>query len=358
MSALDAEFYSRIPKADLHRHLEGALRPVTLWEFHQNNQLTLFPDFQALVKAVQIPKGFYPGFKAFLDYFPPLRFPYGKLNALDRIARECVLDAGRDGVAHLEIRFSPVFWARRVIGCAEPLPTVDECERASEALIRGAQAEAARQGLTLAFICCLGRHFGAEGNRPATELLKRPIGALFDAVDVAGDEVIPLSVLDEPLNQWRDAGKWLTLHAGECSDEYGGLGAKSVREAIEVYGAQRIGHGIRAIEDPAVVELLRGRGIALEVCLTSNVQTRSANSYEEHPLRKLVQAGVNVTLNSDDPSLSDCTLSEEYGHAHEKCGLTVDELRALAINTIRYSLQSQEKRDWLVRRVEDAFACL
>jgi adenosine deaminase len=335
--------------------LEGSIRLQALWHFNRDNKPIQFPSPEAMKKAVQIPKGQYPGFSAFLNCFPPLRFPYGKIDALKRVARECVEDAANDGIAHLEIRFSPVFWARRVIGVTEPLPTVDECERASEAIISSSREMAAKRGVTLAFICSLGRHFGADGNLPATELLKRPIAKDFSAVDVAGDEKIPLSTLDKQLKAWRDAGKQLTLHAGECTDEYGGLGACSVREAVEVYGATRIGHGIRAHEDSAVVALLVEKKVALEICITSNVQTRSVVSYKQHPLGKLLRAGVNVTLNSDDPVVSDCTLSEDYYFAQNYCGLSKAELQRVAVNTVKAAYLDESQKAKLVERVNAAF---
>ena len=130
--------------------------------------------------------------------------------------------------------------------------------------------------------------------------------------------------------QARGRGLRLTCHAGETT------GPRSVWEALDI-GAERIGHGIRAIEDPRLVEHLRDRRIPLEVCITSNLRTGAVASLKEHPVRKLFDAGVPVILNTDDPALFECTLTSEYALAAREFRFTEDELAGIAANALRFA---------------------
>jgi adenosine deaminase len=225
-------------------------------------------------------------------------------------------------------------------------------EAAAETLVRAARQEARRRGVSIVFIVCLNRGVELTVNRPATDLLRRPIGAHLAGLDVAGDEAVPIGPLGDLIRPWQAAGRVVTLHAGE---DPRGAGAASVREAVEVWRADRIGHGVRAAEDPATVAWLARKGIPLEAALTSNVQTRAVASYRTHPLGALLRAGVRVTLNSDDPVISGATLSEDYARAHERTGLNWDELRQLAIHGARAAFLPPAARAKLARRIAAAW---
>jgi adenosine deaminase len=283
-----------------------------------------------------------------------LRFRYGGPGEIERLSREAVEDAALDGVVHLELRFSPVFLARRFHEqpdgdpfTAAP-PPFEEIEAVAEAIVRGARAEAQRRNVSVAFILTLNRAGGTALNRPATGLLRRPMGEAIAAVDVAGDESLPLDELKPLLAEWREAGKVLTLHAGE---DPRGDGAARVREAVLVYGATRIGHGIRAIEDASTVSLLRERGIVLETCLTSNIQTGAAASYEAHPLKRLLAAGVRATLNSDDPTISGIRLSDDCDRAVTRAGLSKGDLRQATVNAAAGAFMTDAQRARLLGRL-------
>lgn len=343
-----------LPKVELHRHLEGAFRIGTLWEFHRSQGAKLHASEAALRAALEVPPGEAPGFLPFLSRFAAVRFPYGDLDAIRRLGREAVEDAHADGIVHQEIRFSPVFLARRLreVPVSDAPPPDELVEAAAEALITGARATAGKLGVSVAFICCLGRHFSAAVNRPSADLLRRPVGRHFAALDVAGEEACPMAGMDGFFEPWRAAGKGLTLHAGEDPD---GPGARNVREAVEVYGADRVGHGVRAAEDSATLELLRECGTVLEVCVTSNVQTTVAAGYEQHQLKALLDAGVKATLNTDDPVLSAIDLTEEYARAHERCGLSLRQLRALAVAAAEAAFLPAPERAALAERVAEAW---
>ncbi|HEY3319712.1 MAG TPA: adenosine deaminase [Planctomycetota bacterium] len=354
MTALDLQSLRKLPKVDLHRHLEGSLRLETLWEFHCRQKQTLHASFEALRVACTVAPGEIPGFAAFLERFAGLRFRYGGLDDIARLSAEAVADAAADGVIYLELRFSPVFWARRIKD-VQPLTAVDsleEVEAASVAVITGALSEALRHGIHVGFLVSLGRQFDVAVNQPSADLLRCPIGSEFRGIDLSGDErcsALPFRAL---INSWRAAGKGVTIHAGEDSSA---AGAANVSEAMDVLRATRIGHGVRVVEDPALVRELGETGVVLEQCPTSNIQTASVTSFEAHPLKKLLASGVRVTINTDDPSISQTSLSQEYHLALTRCGLTPDELRRCALNAAHATFLPDVVKAELVKRVASAF---
>jgi adenosine deaminase len=351
--------YHAIPKIDLHRHLEGALRPETLWDFHQREKQSVYTDFAALKAAVTVPLGERPGFPGFLSRFNGLYFRYGGLKALERLAAEAVADAAEDGVIYLELRFSPAFAARRLKENppggwlnAPPEPR-EAAEAAAEAIIGAARAEAARRKIHVGFILSLGRHFRLAGNLPQAELLSRPVGKQFCGIDLAGFEAILAAEFREVIAQWRASGKGVTIHAGEDPQ---GPGAKNVREAIDELHADRIGHGVRAGEDALLVKRLAEQKTALELCPTSNLQTQACPSWELYPLKRYLEAGVRVTVNTDDPAISQITLSDEYAHATEECGLTHAELKQCTLNAAEAAFATPDQKKSLINQIQETWA--
>jgi len=344
----------RRPKVDLHRHLEGALRPATLWDFHQRQRQTRHTSFAELLRAIQVQPGEGPGFQSFLAKFDGLRFRFGDLDALARLAREAVADAAADEVVHLELRFSPVFFLRRTYGQPRPLDAVDDprdVAAVASAIIEAAQAEARRHGIAVAFIATLGRHLGVAVNQPTADLLHAPVGGSVGALDLAGDEAVCAQNFAPLLQRWQAAGRVLTIHAGE--DPHG-RGPAAIREALAL-GATRIGHGVRAIEDAALVAELAARGTTLEICPTSNLQTGVCTDLRTHPLAALLKAGVRVTLNTDDPTFHPTTLSAEYFAALQSGLLDADQLRACVLHAAGAALLPPGERAVLLARLTSAW---
>ena len=352
---LDFDTLRVLPKIDLHRHLEGSLRPETLWEFHCREKQSVHASFEALKAVYMISHGTAPGFQNYLSRFSAIRFRFGEIETLERIAAEAVDDAAADGIIHLELRFSPVGFARRIntqlttddrFRTEDPITNV---EQAATAIVRGARREAAKHGMSLAFIVTLGRHFGVHVNRPAGELLTSSIGTELSALDLAGEESYSMLEFLDIFNAWKKAGRGITIHAGE--DPHG-AGAQNVRQALDQCKASRIGHGVRAVEDPALLTRLAKEEVALEVCLTSNIQTHTCASYETHPIGKLLLAGVRVTLNTDNPVLNGITLSREYANAIEHCGLDGQQLKHCVLNAARSAYLSDAEKTILIQRIE------
>src|SRR5262249_33197699 len=168
------------------------------------------------------------------------------------------------------------------------------------------------------------------------------------AIDLAGDEAhFPGTRFRRHFERARSAGLRITVHAGEAA------GPESVHQAIEELGAERIGHGVRAIEDEAVLELIAARGIAIESCPTSNVQTSTVASYAAHPLPAFLRRGLLVTLATDDPGISAIDLPYEYRVARDELGLGTEELRRLQSNGVAAAFLSDAERAALWRRKQE-----
>jgi len=330
------------------------LRHATLWEFHQKQQQSLHASLEALTEATSIADGQAPGFTEFLSRFDKLRFKYGGPEEIERIAAEAVADAAADGIVHLELRFSPVFYARRMKD-AQPLDAVEstaEVEAAAQAVVRGAMREAAKTKMSLTFIATLARHLGLQVNVPTLELLKRPVGSYIMGLDLAGDESFPGFDFSKSFCRWKAYGRGITVHAGE---DPRANASQSVIEAARVLRAARIGHGIRAFSDKQLMTQLAKSRMPLETCPTSNVQTQACESYAAHPLKAMIESNVNATINTDDPSICRTTLTREYQLAMSACGLDWPQLRQCAINASRSAFLLINSRTDLIKRITAAW---
>jgi adenosine deaminase len=168
-------------------------------------------------------------------------------------------------------------------------------------------------------------------------------------IDLAGQEAgYPANPFFQLFNKAKDAGFGITVHAGEWS------GPKNIRDGIEFMGAKRIGHGVRVIEDSKIAQLARERTTTFEVCPTSNVQSGAVPSYNFHPLRDMLYLGLNVTLNTDDPSISNITLSDEFALAVERLSITLDEVKKMIINAARASFLPEAERTTLVNDLTES----
>lgn len=253
----------------------------------------------------------HPGLVEFLDKFHWSMAVLADADACERLAFENIEDAARERLDYVELRFSPVFMAR-----AHDL----DAAAVTEAVIAGVRRGVERFGVHAGLIGIMSRTYGVETCRRELEILLAQKEHLV-AMDLAGDEAAwPARLFQEHFRIARDAGLRITVHAGEAA------GPESIREAIELLGAERIGHGIAAAKDPELMDLLREKRIGLECCLTSNVQTSTVASFEDHPLKRFLQEGILATINTDDPGISGIDLDHEYETAAPAAGLTVEEI--------------------------------
>ncbi|GAA3627635.1 adenosine deaminase [Kineosporia mesophila] len=291
---------------DLHRHLEGSLRVSTILELahRDGHPLALVPDPEDLLVA----RGPLGGLVPFLTKVDVAASAFPGPDDWNRAAREAVDDAAADGLDYLELRFSPWFISQET-GLAP--------EAVIDAVADGIKTE---HRVEVGLIGILLRDLGPERGLDQVEtLLSRR--ETFCAVDLAGNEAgVPAREFVPAFARARDAGLHVTVHAGE------GAGPASVWEAVRHLGAERIGHGVRSAEDPQLMEHLAGKGITLEVALTSNLHTGVARSYRGHPVHALLAAGVPVALATDDPRASAITLSGEFERATNDVGLDPEQI--------------------------------
>lgn len=328
-----AEFYRGIPKVDLHRHLEGSLRLNTLLEVGRSHGLNL-PNTSKLRELVQIGNEEPFTFENFLSKFQTLRLFYRSPEIIARLTREAVADAAADNVRYLELRFTPV-----ALGRAEqfPLPEVIDW------VIDGARKAEAEFGVITRLVASVNRHEDPKLAAEVAQIAADRIGRGIVGLDLAGNEASYSGLLfTSVFREARQAGLHITVHAGEWGP------ASNVAEAITQLGADRIGHGVRVLENPHVTALARERGSVFEVCITSNYQSGVIPSRSVHPLARMVSLGLNVTINTDDPSISQIRLSDEYKIACEDLGLSLDTLRERVLASGRAAFLPQDERQRLV----------
>lgn len=335
--------YIHIPKVEIHRHLEGSLRLSTLREAARAHAIELpeQPDLGALVQ-MQPEDGY--DFAAFLSKFGTLRLFYQSPELIDRLVREVVEDARNDSIRYLELMFTPVALSR-----VKGYPLGDVMDWVSRAALEAGKLYGVQVGL----IASVNRHEPVELAETVIGLSADRLGQGVVGVNLAGNEAqfsaLPFAGL---FRQAKQAGLGVTIHAGEWGP------AENVREAILELDADRIGHGVHVIDDPYITALAREREIVFEVCITSNLQTGSVPALHEHPIRAMLAEGLKVTLNSDDPAISQITLSHEYQLACEQLGISRAELDVMIQTAAEGALLPEDERLRLLERVRFELAAV
>jgi len=322
----------KLPLIDLHRHLDGNIRLETILDLADEHGIELpGNDVESLRPHVQV-IGRVASLMDFLHKFEYLTLVLCDLDACRRVALENVQDAAREGLAHVELRFSPWFMS---------LPHKLDPAAVTEAIADGIEAGIEETGISVGIIGILSRTFGVETATKELDALLS-CNAHLTALDLAGDELgYPAVLFKQHFDRARDAGLEITVHAGEAD------GPASVWSAIRDLGATRIGHGFRSLEDPKLVQFLAEERIGLEICLTSNVQIDAVHGYHAHPMRPLMEAGVLTSLNTDNLAISGIDLKHEYEVAAPAAGLDAGQIRQAQENALEMAFLSDEKKQAL-----------
>jgi len=330
--------YRALPKVELHRHLEGSLRLDTMLEIAKQHGITIPADVLRLSTLVQVQEQDKFTFQNFLSKFNTLRLFYRSPDAIHRITREAIEDAAKDNVKYMELRFTPVALSR-----AERFPLHDVINW----VIASTKEAAHKHNINVKLIASVNRHESAEIAEQVAWLAADHMSDGIVALDLAGNEAeFPSKPFYGIFKEAKQAGLHVTIHAGEWGP------AIHVKEAIEELGAERIGHGVRVLENENITALTRERGTACEVCITSNYQSGVVESLETHPLMKMFEKGINVTINTDDPSISRITLSHEYYNACDALQMPQYTLKERIIAAAQAGFLPNEEKEKLVSQLK------
>jgi adenosine deaminase len=334
MTVVTRSLLEQLPKAELHCHLDGSVRPETLLDLGRQYGVAMPRDDAEALREYMIVRD-HSTLEEYLTRFQTTLSVMQTSEALERIAYELATDAAREGVWYLETRFAPNLNTRGGLTSAQAL----------EAAIKGLARAERDCGIISRVLVCALRTLPPSSSLEMARLAVDFHGSGVVGFDLAGAEHgNPASAHAEAFGYARAHDLPCTCHAGE------GDGAGSVRDAVHSCCANRIGHGTRLIEDAELTEYVNDRRIAVEVCLTSNVQTRATSSLEAHPLPEYLRRGLNVVLNTDNRLMSGTTLSDEYELASAQLGLGFDDLAQMALNGFESAFLSFAERQALLTR--------
>ncbi|MET8952818.1 adenosine deaminase [Streptomyces sp. NPDC004393] len=342
---VDAELIRRLPKAVLHDHLDGGLRPATVVELAAavgHTLPTTDPDELAAWYFEAANSG---DLVRYIATFEHTLAVMQSREGLLRVAEEYVLDLATDGAVYAEVRYAPELNTQGGLSMSEVVEAVQEGLAAGMA-----KAAAAGTPVRVGTLLCGMRMF--DRVREAADLAVAYRDAGVVGFDIAGaEDGFPPADHLAAFEHLRRESVPFTIHAGEAH------GLPSIHQALQVCGAQRIGHGVRITEDIVDGKLgrlaswVRDRRVALEMCPTSNLQTGAATSIAEHPITALKDLGFRVTLNTDNRLVSGTTMTREMSLLVEEAGWSVEDLRTVTVNALKSAFIPFDERNALIRDV-------
>jgi len=332
------------PKLDLHLHLDGSMLPETAWELAKERSITLpadnLDDFRSFIIVTA-------DCRSVNEYLKRFEMPLSILQdteSLVRVTRELVELLAGQGLAYAEIRFAPQLHTRTALGQRDAI----------EAVLQGAkEGMAACPSIEVGILLCtmvIGPSaLNMEANLETVQLAKAYLGKGVVGIDLAGAEgIVPLEEFAPIFDLAKELQIPYTCHAGDSQ------GPETVFAALN-FGSKRIGHGHHIFNDQALCARAIRDGVTLEICPTSNIQCETQPSYEEHPLRRLIDMGMRCTINTDNMILSDINLDKEYDRCLNQMGLTYNDLIRCNINSVRASFMPEEKKTVLI---DQLISCL
>jgi len=338
----DAAYFHAIPKAELHLHLDGSVRPQTVLELAKENGVPLptedlakLPDFLEANENTA----------SLVEYITFFELPIAVLQtvpALERATYELCEDLKHDNVRYAEIRYGPWLHVQQGLSLTDVI----------RAALSGWTAGRKAFGLEGGIIVTALRDMPPAQNLALAQVAGRFVNDGVIGFDLAGDEAGHPPILHEDAFRLaRSLGLNITIHAGEAA------GPESVRQAIAM-GALRLGHGIRAQEDPEVVATIRENGVQLDTAPTSNAQTKAVRRLEDHPLKRFFEQGIKVTISTDSRTVSHITLSQEFQNAVAALGCSLDQVWAMNLQALEGGFADEVSRARLRHEFADAEAML
>jgi adenosine deaminase len=332
------EILKKIPKIELHCHLDGSVRPETMYELllKEGEKLEVkdIKEFERLVSV----KEECDSLKEYLKKFSyPLKVMQRGEN-IERITYELLEDLSKQNVKYAEIRFAPFLSMEKGLSFDEVVSSV----------LKGMdRAKKEFNILSNAILICM-RHENVENSLKVVEYGEKYLGKGVAAVDLAGNEHdFPPEIHREAFQLAYEKGYNITIHAGET-----GI-VENIPKSIELLHAKRIGHGIAAIKDSKVIELLKEKNIFLEMCPISNLQTKAVDSIEDYPIKTYLEEGIGVTINTDNTTVSNTTLDKEYEFLMDNLGFSIEDIIKLIDNSVEAAFLPQSEKEHLRKIIKE-----
>ena len=320
---------------DLHLHLDGSLSLASVRDLAQLPNMDIEPDDEKLLKMLQVG----PDCKDLNEYLEKFSFPCSLLQKPEAITRSMTnlrRELKNQGLIYAEIRFAPQLHLLQGLTQRQVI----------QAAVDGLKSEGVKASLIL---CCMRGKGNHEENLETVRLAAEFLGKGVCAIDLAGAEALfPNDDFEDLFELARKLGVPYTIHSGEAD------GPASVIKALE-FGTRRLGHGVRSVEDPALMERLAREGITLELCPTSNLNTNIYNSIEDYPLVRLMDAGIRVTLNTDNTMVSGVSLQSEWEKVMDTFHLSREQIRILQRNSAEGVFGDDTLKQWLLREIDCRF---
>ncbi len=337
---VDREILERLPKTDLHVHLDGSLRPETIWELSREDEVELpFGSVEDVRRwfAEELPER---DLVAYLERFDVTTSVMQTEESLERVAFELVEDAARENVWYMEVRYAPILSQKRGLSLRQVVDAINRGLERGQATYPRTQAHQ---------IICGLRHFEPERAVRMAALAVEYKGRGVLAFDLAGAEKDnPAKRFNEAFALVRHANLNVTVHAGEA------FGPESIHQALHWAGADRIGHGVRLGEDPDLLQYVIDHRIPLEMCPTSNVQTGAVESIETHPLKEYHERGARVTVNTDNRLMSGTTMTQELALCVDRMDFSLEDLKKVILNGFKSAfLRYQERKALIGEAIEE-----
>ena len=319
----------KLPKVELHCHLDGSVRPETIFEMLKDQKIALpvktLEEFERYVKVI----GKCESLKEYLTKFKYSIMVMQDKKNIYRITLELLEDCKKQGVKYIEIRFAPYFHLEKGLTMDEVIETVLEAMKAGEE----------RYGVISNLILCAMRHESVDKNIELVNTAKKYINKGVVAIDLAGNEHdFPPELHKRVFDLAKEYGFHITIHAGETGIE------QNIIKSIELLHAERIGHGVFAYKNPEIVQFLINNNVPLEVCVTSNYNTEAIEQLKFHPIKSYLEKGIKVTVNTDNETVSNVTLNDEFNILVKELKFNVEDIKKVLFNSIEASFANEGQK--------------
>jgi len=326
----------KLPKVDLHCHLDGSVRTGTLFDIMKKKTSLPCSTVEEFAEFVHVS----PACRTLTEFLNKFEFFYPYLKSpevMERIAYELCEDSAAENIRYLEVRFAPCLQADDKISQEDILRSV----------LSGLKKGSRDFDIISAAILCVYRGTPPGAWEETYRLAEKYIGSGIAGLDLAGDESkYPSAPFKEVFDKAYSAGLPVTIHAGEAS------GWESVRDAVDILHARRIGHGVRISENSVFFDRIKEMKIPLEICITSNIHTGVFRDYASHPVKDFYRKGIRVTLNSDDRGVSNIDLTYEWGIAQKECGLEIEDILDININSAEAAFCAAGEKNKLKEKIQ------